>query len=98
MQKWVYITFVIWQEIKKGLSHFLSSKWLCILQAFQKRSNGVVLSFSVYSTNPVPLRQLTLPQKIENIAEGREPNNKEGFHVAGPTRLYFIKKCKKPNQ
>lgn len=69
--EWVYITFVIGQEIKKGLSHFLSGKWLCIFQAFQKRSNGIVLSFSVYSANMVPRRQLTLSQKIQNIPDGK---------------------------
>lgn len=60
-------TFIIRQEVEECLSDILPGQRLSVLQPLQQRPDGVILSLSVYGSNPVPLRKLALTQEVQNV-------------------------------
>lgn len=61
------LTFIVGQQIEESLSNFLPCEWLSVLQAVQQRAYGVVLSLSVHRSHPVPVRELTFSQEVQDV-------------------------------
>lgn len=61
------LTFVVRQQVEKGLPHFLSGERLRVLQALQQGCDGVVLRLAVHRPDALVLGQLALAQEVQDV-------------------------------